>query len=180
MKQCQLWNFRKVCDSSFFKALLQVFVGNHANVHYIISQSEIELQKFSQSRSELEKFWSNDLIVFLYYRTVNIFKLNQNESLSRHERNRKLILRSKIPVPNSIPNCVVYLEKIFRKIFSSKFRKIKFVLTLTKFSSIEQYVYRGVFSSKIAKDIRRIICLSLKDGFPLVTWFLRLSKSNCI
>ena len=162
MKQCQLWNFRKVCDSPFFKAFLQVFVGNHANVNYIISQSEIELQKFSQSeielpkfsqsRSELQKFWSNDLIVFLYYRTVNIFKLNQNESLSRHERNRKLILRSKIPVPNSIPNCVVYLEKIFRKIFSSKFRKIKFVLTLTKFSSIEQYVYRGVFSSKIAKE----------------------------
>ena len=28
----------------------------------------------------------------------------------------KLILRSKIPVPNSIPNCIAYLEKIFRKI----------------------------------------------------------------
>ena len=48
------------------------------------------------------------------------FNINQFGSLSRHERNRKLILRSKIPVPNSIPNCIVYLEKIFRKIKFSK------------------------------------------------------------
>lgn len=130
MKQCQLWNFRKrlwlkkfiLKAFAFPSSLLNLesvpvrfwkmaLVSNHATFycHQPIRERASKILKHRFDSSSLlpnsECFNINQIdYTWLVWIVVQTWK------------GKELILRSKIPVPNSIPNCIAYLEKIFRKI----------------------------------------------------------------